>query len=197
MPNWCENELIIEGEPQTLDFIQSVSAHGDLPFSMEAFKPTPPLLLEKSGISADGNAIGNAFLGNTNYEYDNWYEWRIAHWGTKWDIADLHLHRTERAISLSYQTAWSPNVSFWTYFSSLYPSVKISHRFVEEGMDYIGQAFYQDGEIDELSRNLTDDDFVKAGAIFFEDGKSIDWDNSNLNLWNLFPLSAVTTTKEN
>lgn len=196
MPNWCENEVLIEGDSKTLDFIQTVSGYSDLPFSMEAFKPTPPLLLEnKSGISEDGNAIGQAILGNTDYEYDNWYEWRIANWGTKWDIADLQVDRTEHIIFLDYNTAWAPNVSFWTYFSKLYPSVKITHSYLEEGVGFIGQASYEDGEVEDVVINLEDEHYIKAGASINEDGTITDY--AEYNLWNLFPLSTAKTTKEN
>jgi hypothetical protein len=156
---------------------------------MEAFRPTPPLLLEKSGISADGDALGRAFVGDTNYEYDNWYEWRIAHWGTKWDITDLQLDRTRRTIFLNYQTAWAPNVNFWTYFSRLYPTLNITHHFLEEGMCFIGQALYKDGEVDEISRTISNEDYIKAGASLDDDGYTTE--DSEYNLWNLFPLSAV------
>ena len=192
MPNWCSNEVIIEGDPETLDLIQSVSAYGDLPFSMEAFKPTPPLLLERSGISKDGNAIGEAILGNTDYQYDNWYEWRIANWGTKWDIGELQIDRTRRGIYLNYETAWAPNVNFWTYFSTLYPTLKITHHFVEEGMCFIGQVLYKDGDADEISRNISDEDYIKAGASLDSDGYITE--DSRYDLWDLFPLSSV---KEN
>jgi hypothetical protein len=190
MPNWCENEVMITGDKELLDFIQLNSRYSDNEFSMERFRPTPPQVLEnKSGISEDKEAIAQAVLGNTNYEYDNWYEWRIANWGTKWDLADLNVDRSERTIFLNYNTAWAPNIPFWTYFSNVYPSLKITHNYLEEGMCFIGEAEYQDGQVSDYCIDINDDLWKLAGATFDEDGYVNNYDDASL--WKLFPLSTM------
>lgn len=190
MPNWCGNEVMITGDKDTLDFIQANSRYSDNEFSMERFRPTPPKVLENnSGISEDKDAIIEALLGNTDYDYDNWYEWRVANWGTKWDLADLSVDRTERTIFLNYNTAWAPNIPFWTYFSRVYPSLKITHSYIEEGMCFIGEAQYQDGEVDDYCIDIDDDLWKLAGATFDEDGYVNNYDEASL--WKLFPLSSI------
>ena len=48
-----------------------------------------------------------AHLSNTTYPGDeeNWYEWAIENWGTKWGDIDLEYNSEQRV--LSFTTAWS------------------------------------------------------------------------------------------
>ena len=53
----------------------------------------------------------NIFRGNVGleerqkYGSDNWYDWSIAHWGTKWNAYDSHLDKENNTIT--FDTAWS------------------------------------------------------------------------------------------
>ena len=45
------------------------------------------------------------------YGADNWYDWRLMNWGTKWGIdgESIHFyHEDDKSIQLNFSTAWSP-----------------------------------------------------------------------------------------
>ncbi len=45
------------------------------------------------------------------YGFDNWYDWRIANWDTKWNSYDVDVELDEMdRLYVSFLTAWSlPN----------------------------------------------------------------------------------------
>ena len=51
---------------------------------------------------------GRAYVSNIeNYGYPTWYEWRCAHWGTKWPACDCSITKeTDTCIEWSFDTAW-------------------------------------------------------------------------------------------
>ena len=72
MPNWCSNSMKIVGEPKAVvrfikeNYSNEKDRHGHSNYVLdfEKLSPTP--------VKEDGEVI------------DEWYTWRIEHWGTKW-----------------------------------------------------------------------------------------------------------------
>jgi hypothetical protein len=167
MPNWCENEVVITADdPAVLEKIMEIAPGEGTKFSMENFVPTPNELLQGEG----------------------WYDWRIKNWGTKWDIEEVYIDQLgPNSITLGYSTAWAPNVNFWAKFTEAYP-VKISHRYFEEGVCFIGEAIIEGGSMDDYCVDIDDKVYVAAGAVLDSEG-NIDWEiDQNYNLYNVFPL---------
>jgi hypothetical protein len=182
MPNWCENEVWITGNADELQELFTEASKPNLSydngeseakFLMDNLVPVPKELLEGDG----------------------WYNWRLGNWGTKWDLNqdydDTRIYYTEGDSEggLNYQTAWSPNRAFWLAVSERFPSLTIDLRYVEEGMCFMGQEIMKEGQtIEEVYHNdIPDELSIEAGAVFGEDGE-IDWDESNLDYWRVFPL---------
>jgi hypothetical protein len=130
MPNWCSNEVEINGSPESLAVFAQEIQSDEQGLSMERFIPTPAELLAEDAGTA-------------------WYQWRADNWGTKWDIGkeDLFADYDEEYITFSYPTAWSPNVEFWTFMSKKFPEVSIVHHYEEAGMCFKGVATYKAGEV--------------------------------------------------
>ena len=63
MPNWCNNSIEIEGPVEKIAALWAAAQAEDSGL-LQALRPMPAELSE-----------GEA-----------WYGWRVAHWGTKWDI---------------------------------------------------------------------------------------------------------------
>jgi hypothetical protein len=169
MPNWCDNEVVITADdPKVLQKIMEIAPGEETKFSMENFVPTPDEFPESQS-SRD------------------WYDWRVNNWGTKWDLGEVYINQLGESISLGYSTAWSPNVNFWAEFSKLYP-VKISHRYFEEGMCFIGEAEIENGKIDDFCVEIDERVYKAAGAILDADG-NVDWEiDQEYNLYDVFPL---------
>lgn len=194
MPNWCQNEVEITGDEATIKQVADIiNANEEQLFQMNDFVPMPQHL--DGTTSPDGSDnFQEALNGNRSIDYTNWYDWRLANWGTKWDLDENTQHDiSDGRISLGFDTAWSPNDEFWVMFSQRYPSLVIKHNYLEEGMCFIGEATYTAGEeVYNHHSEITDKMYIKAGAIVGEDGE-IDWDNEDnqcLNLWDVFPLEA-------
>ena len=80
-------------------------------------------------------------------EGEDWYEWQISNWGTKWDIgADmgtdkeewygLKATRVENEVCCSFDSAWSPPVGLYGELVDLGFDVKATYW--EPGMAYCG-----------------------------------------------------------
>jgi len=202
MPNWCFNTLTVdattEGGKALVEAFRPKYKYEDSdglyarPF--QDLMPCPDALHCDAGFFGEGTDKEKEMLAiyasnKANHGYAHWYDWQVANWGTKWDLADLSVDRTERTIFLNYNTAWSPNIPFWTYFSKVYPSLKIVHNYLEEGMCFIGEAEYQDGEVNDYCIDIDQNLWKLAGATFDEDGYVNNHDDASL--WKLFPLSSI------
>ena len=43
------------------------------------------------------------------YGFQDWYNWSIHNWGTKWDACNSHIESDdEDYIFITFDTAWSP-----------------------------------------------------------------------------------------
>jgi hypothetical protein len=176
MPNWCINEIDIVGDKESIKQVLEVAKNkdsGDGKFRMNDFVPIPEELRDTTA----------------PHDKPNWYDWSIKNWGTKWDMDVDYFDSEEDSIGLGFNTAWSPNCEFWTTFSEKYPTLEIYHRYYEEGMSFIGEAFYKDGYCNDSPQYLTSEMYVKAGAVLDKDGE-VDWDNSDVNLFSVFPLGG-------
>ena len=124
MPNWCENILTIEDcSPELNQYLQ------DNGFSFEKMIPTPPELL-------DG---------------DGWYNWRVANWGTKWDLDEREQREVKEQLlqdnkfSAAFMTAWSPPCQAIAALSEQFPNDKFTLNYLEFGMGFAGTAHIHDG----------------------------------------------------
>ena len=71
-----------------------------------------------------------------------WYDWRLEHWGTKWDIYNATCERMDaNTLVLSFDTAWSPPIPVFDKLVDM--GFEVSARYLDEGWMYIGE--YIDG----------------------------------------------------
>jgi hypothetical protein len=173
MPNWCTNEVEITGDNAVIQEIaEIVKANKYGLFQMNDFVPMPEELRDTTAPS----------------DRPNWYNWANSNWGTKWDLDEDAIYIVEDGvIKLGFNTAWSPNCAFWVAFSEKYPTLRTYHKYYEEGMGFIGQAFYEDDRFDDNCQDITPEIWEKCGAVLDENG-DVDWDKSDVDLLEAFPL---------
>lgn len=212
MPNWCSNVTELLGSEADikeilrrakttqyeLDEVDGELKAYEVEFSMNGLVPMPEHL-QNTQSNAGGDDFAKAIAGDQTVEYKDWYHWRLAHWGTKWDLnpettsfSPLIVQDDNASIEIYYDTAWSPVCEFWQQVSKLFPNVRIDNRYLEEGCDFIGQAIFEGGEVlADHCQNISAEDYVKAGAVLNEEGL-VDWDiDQDYDLFTLFPLVEV------
>lgn len=82
---------------------------------------------------------------------DNWYNWNITNWGTKWSAAEVWNDRidddgkVDGHTSYNFDTAWSPAEPVVAALAEKFPTLRIAHRYCEAGMGYAGEVLYANG----------------------------------------------------
>ena len=131
MPNWCTNHVFISLKKtiHSIDYIKKL-------------------------MSSFNKACLNMFLVETNSSRED----NIDKWGTKWDIDpidaaecfDIDTDSDMINCSLSYHTAWGPNVpatnALYKKIKEFDKDAKMEHIYEEEGMAFYGKS---NGETDD------------------------------------------------
>ncbi len=83
------------------------------------------------------------------YGFDNWYDWSIANWGTKWNAygIDDGWTKDKKYICLYFETAWSPPMPIISKLSEEYPSCNFSLEYCDEGGGFVGYTTFEGGEV--------------------------------------------------
>ena len=79
------------------------------------------------------------------YGYDNWYDWQLNTWGTKWNA---YSQESLSENSFKFETAWATPSNFLLNFSAMFPEVTFEMKYADEDMGYnVGEYHVKDGEI--------------------------------------------------
>ena len=135
MPNWCNNSITISGPTETIKQLweDAKTAHEGEFGLLSAIAPMPKELEGTTAPSEDGN---------------DWYNWRVNNWGTKWDITDEGLdfidHEDGTAeITGWFDSAWAPPVGAYEKFCDDMDNCSLEASYYEPGMDFGG--FWENG----------------------------------------------------
>jgi hypothetical protein len=81
------------------------------------------------------------------YGRDNWYDWSVAQWGSKWNAYDF-LPFDEAVKTIEFHTAWSTVPQVFRALSEKYPEAIISVSWSDEDFGYnVGKREYQNGDV--------------------------------------------------
>ena len=151
MPNYTFNKLTLRGSSsEVARFMDDNKSEetdeigSPVPLSFEKLVPTPPEMLESN----------------------DWYNWRLENWGTKWDALDVHIplrcnqfgassRWSEVPNVLEFNTAWSPPVPWVVAVSEKYD---LEFMLEYEGDDFSGYVIVKNGHVtkeEDLSNVLT------------------------------------------
>jgi len=136
VPNWCSNIATVNAPKPVIDEIRAV-----LTDPVEDSR----LLKWMRPIPED--------------QEENWYDWCVSNWGTKWDIVNpsVDLDPEEDSISFSFDTAWGPPVEAFRHWAEQDGRVSYRMAFIEEGMGFAGWDSYDGEYFDEDYASLNDD----------------------------------------
>ncbi len=129
MPNWCRNSMTAHGPldvlakfremAQSLDYDKEKGTGTCLDFSR--------LVPEDYNDPNYQNAKDSLCETDEEYPNFNWYNWRLDHWGTKWNAryVDLEDEYFEDLGDLDYyfETAWNPPIPFFKALCKKFPEL--------------------------------------------------------------------------
>lgn len=140
MPNHVTNRIKITGDPDTvkrvMDAVKNESGIGTIDF--EKIIPIPENIY-RGGLSREEMKL---------YGKNNWYDWCISNWGTKWNAYGFDNNARQRADNeIIFLTAWSAPHPVIQRLAEMFPEIKINHEWADEdiGMN-CGRYAYYDGE---------------------------------------------------
>ena len=131
MPNWCNNGVrLVAPNKELMDgLIASLEGNGEEKF-FNYLRPRP------------------------ESESENWYEWNIRNWGTKWDATPDSVNRDDDVtVDLFFESAWSPPIDLYRYLTE--QGWTVTAKYHEPGAGYVGQ--FADEEEQDWEYNLNDE----------------------------------------
>lgn len=175
MPNHCENDLDVTGDPAILraftEFARAPEGATDMEgpslLSAHRFIPYPeefannrlvcPKCAHTSIVDAPGGLSFEACPKCGESMKDGYnrggYEWCVAHWGTKWGLYDVVVTGggpAEGEIGYTFLTAWAPPSPVILAMSERFPSLKFVLRYFEGGVGFQGEILFEEGMEQEI-----------------------------------------------
>jgi hypothetical protein len=143
MPNWCENDLWVEGtEEQLEEFMAFVKGERDSrgrlqTIDFEKIVPVPE---------------------DENLE---WFSWSAENWGTKWNAShfeDLNPDSggewkedeawdRDKCIKITFDTAWNPPLPIIKALGKKFPELWFRLAYFEQGMGFNGAYRVENGKV--------------------------------------------------
>lgn len=152
MPNWCENYLVISGpREEIINFV--VKSRGtceqdgeieEQPLCLDSLIPMPE---ELKATESPSRKPKKELI--KKYGADNWYDWRISKWGTKWDVTNVtsdvdglfHISKEKediRKVGYSFDTAWSPPEPAIIEIGKMFQKLTLKLKYWEAGSGFRG-----------------------------------------------------------
>ena len=133
MPNWCNNTLSLTGPKEKITAIYNKAKKDDA--LLQQLKPMPEALEGTTSPAPKEGKVQPLVDG-----FDNWYDWRVQNWGTKWDVDmdGLELSDDGTTITGWFDSAWAPPIHAFEYFLTDNEDCSIKSYYYEGGMDFAG-----------------------------------------------------------
>lgn len=127
MPNWCENRLSVAGDPESVARFREHAKGEETDLSLERVYPTPDVAEQ--------------------------HDWRIEHWGTKWDVEAELVVETDQNLAYRFDSAWTPPVAWLREASRIYPELRFHLQYEEAGIGFMGVARAHEGQVEDTQIN--------------------------------------------
>lgn len=122
MPNWCECTLIVMDDN---------------------FNNLETFYQDNKDESQNFELSFNKMIPLPDDEQENWYNWRVQNWGTKWDLSNDTLYTVDsesKYISYSFNTAWNPPFAWLNSVTNIYKDLTFQLKYAEPGHAYAGRV---------------------------------------------------------
>ena len=141
MPNWVQTNITITGSKDSIKKLLE-NVHGketedenETDFDFNKLIPMPD----------------NIYKGNIGqkerelYGADNWYDWSIKNWGTKWNAWDVYYDYGDKGATIAFQTAWDAPLPIYRELEKQYPDLHFSIEYADEDLGN-NCGWYENGE---------------------------------------------------
>ncbi len=123
MPNWCANNAEFHND----DVAEVAKLEAHLKFLDE----------KKKDDNIEAGLFGY-FLPRPAEDEENWYDWNISNWGTKWEASIYSWEKVnDNCITLNFDTAWAPPSLFYEYLAQN-TEWYVTATYWEPGMGFVG-----------------------------------------------------------
>lgn len=189
MPNWCSNDLRVEGPVKELkrfkEFAQGKFEGQKEILSADKFIPYPEEFKKKDEAEIKQDKERADYIikhGSTDkvkeeaykkYPHlstgfnDGGYDWCIKNWGTKWGFCQTELLEEvdfkdgKGELSYTFDTAWSPALPLIKKMGEMFPLLTFDLKYFECGMGFNGWYRVEKGKV---VSDLTGDYFGDRGG---------------------------------
>jgi hypothetical protein len=156
MPNWCMNVATISHtEPRMITLIKDAALSENF---FQTLRPRP------------------------ESQKENWYEWNLSNWGTKWDVSLENFVVEPSGIRADFDTAWGPPIAFLEHLVEM--GYVVECFYYEPGMCFVGcfrdgfDDYYEYSDIDadkirdHIGEELDDVFGISESALYWQDAEN-------------------------
>jgi hypothetical protein len=137
MPNHVYNKMTVTGSAEALAAFKTKTQRLDednhpREFSYWNFITPPQEALDSGEYYATHGFVDGKDSGNTK---NNWYNFNVREWGTKWDAYDIQPDEysiTATSWTISWNSAWSPPMPVFNAISEQHPELEFDFYWEEE-----------------------------------------------------------------
>lgn len=163
MPNWCTNQLTIKGKDTPAVLAALNGTYSVVDFNKITPYPNEYRRLDRQAREYErahpGDRIGRPKDGFNS----GGYEWRIEHWGTKWNADDAEIISADDVgATILFFTAWAPPIPIITRISEMFPNAAITMEFAEPLGGYRGTLVASAGKVTIVDYDAKWDPFEDA-----------------------------------
>lgn len=206
MPNWVFNGLTIEGNPEQVKalmtqmnkpFIYSITPVGDLSYDVKQTKYVNPVFAFHNIYNYRDHGVTDEqyhsqpprstdFSEAMKFETNDWYNFNVREWGTKWDVAvseddkhpDTYMEEAENGenyvVYYNFNTAWSRPLPALQKLSAQYPNLLMTLSYEEETgwggeMEFLRGEIISESEYDNKCRECDETD-----CLIYNDDKGVE-----------------------
>ena len=202
MPNWVYNGLTVEGKPESVKKMMEqlntpfVRVHDQWNVATQQMEkqqvtyPNPIFAFWNIIKPTDLEAYDKQaeFKGTTlpiDFAGDDWYNWNIRNWGTKWDVAvssnETYPNTTvedtangeNHVVHYNFETAWSRPMPALINLSNQYPDLLFTLSYEEETgwggeLELLRGKVISESQYDNMCRNC-DGTYLDSEIVDCED----------------------------
>jgi hypothetical protein len=151
MPNWTENDLTVSGNIIQQDRMAIEIKTDENIFDFNKIIPYPEGYREQDKIAEEWEKEHPQDWGNLDRPKNGYnsggYGWCCNNWGTKWNACETVFVKRDRSLAYFFNTAWSPPEPIIRKLSEIYPKLKFTLKYYEQGCGFSGKLVCKGGDV--------------------------------------------------